>query len=139
MNLRIISGFLGSGKTTLMLQLVESAIRKGYRTAILVNEIGQIGIDDQYLKQHNLNVWQLLNGCICCSLGNDLNNTLSQLQNDYQPELVFLEPSGAANLEFVNNGLDNYAGPPFKSKKILSIIDPLRISGLIEAVTPLIE
>ncbi|MBW2368776.1 MAG: hypothetical protein JRH15_12915 [Deltaproteobacteria bacterium] len=65
MHLITISGFLGAGKTTLILNLAEAITARGVRVAILVNEIG---IDDQFMEANDLNVRQLLNGCICCSL-----------------------------------------------------------------------
>ena len=51
MHLLTISGFLGSGKTTLIIKLAKAATQKGLRAAILVNEVGEIGIDDQLLRQ----------------------------------------------------------------------------------------
>jgi G3E family GTPase len=96
MHLLLIAGFLGSGKTTLTINLSRAAVARGQRVAILVNEIGEIGIDNQLMRQLELNVWELFGGCICCSLSGDLVSSLQKLDSSYNPDLVILEPSGAA-------------------------------------------
>ena len=72
MQLLVVTGFLGSGKTSLILSL---AARPNRHVAILVNEIGEIGIDNQLMRQLDLDVWELFNGCICCTLTADLVST----------------------------------------------------------------
>ncbi|HQJ52744.1 MAG TPA: GTP-binding protein, partial [Anaerolineae bacterium] len=59
MRLLLIAGFLGSGKTTLTINLARAAVARGKKVAILVNEIGAIGIDNQLMRQLELNVFQL--------------------------------------------------------------------------------
>ena len=54
MKLLLFSGFLGSGKTTLVLRVIQQAIQKGFKPAILVNEIGEVGIDNQLMRQLDL-------------------------------------------------------------------------------------
>ncbi len=56
MHLLLVTGFLGSGKTTFIINLTHQAIDAGLKTAALVNEIGEIGIDDQLMRQLDLNV-----------------------------------------------------------------------------------
>ena len=79
MHLLLISGFLGSGKTTLIIKLAQAATEAGRKTAILVNEIGQIGLDDQLMRQLDLDVYELLGGCICCTLSSGLVAALEKL------------------------------------------------------------
>ena len=138
MHLLTISGFLGSGKTTFIVKLAEEATRKGLRVAVLVNEVGEIGIDDQLMRQLDLNVWQLLNGCICCSLAKDLPGALQKLAEKYSPDLVILEPSGAADLQKVLSALVYYRGEPLQSQRNVTILDPLRLEKLMKVLTPLI-
>jgi G3E family GTPase len=138
MHLLTISGFLGSGKTTFVVKLAEEATRKGLRVAILVNEVGEIGIDDQLMRQLDLHVWQLLNGCICCSLAKDLPGTLQKIAEEYSPDLVILEPSGAADLQKVLAALVYYRGEPLQSQRNVTILDPLRLEKLMKVLTPLI-
>ena len=138
MHLLTISGFLGSGKTTLIIKLAKAATQKGLRAAILVNEVGEIGIDDQLLRQLDMNVYELLSGCICCTLAKDLPGTLQKLAEDYKPDLVMLEPSGVADLEKVLSALVYYRGEPLQSQRNITIVDPLRLQQLVSVLTPLI-
>jgi G3E family GTPase len=138
MNLLLFSGFLGSGKTTLVIKLAKYVVEQGKKVAILVNEIGEVGIDNQLMRQLDLNVWELLNGCICCTLSADLVSTLQQLDSDYAPDLVIIEPSGAADPKSILNALPYFKGTPFESMQTISVLDPLRLEILIEVVTPLI-
>jgi G3E family GTPase len=138
MHLLMVTGFLGSGKTTLVIQITQAAIQQGRRVAILVNEIGEIGIDDQLMKQLDLNVWEMVNGCICCTLAADLVTTLHQLDDSYDVDLVILEPSGAAEPNNILRTLPYYKGRPLESIRSVSILDPLRFPELYQVLTPLI-
>jgi G3E family GTPase len=137
-HLLLITGFLGSGKTTLILQLAQAVLQRGQRAAILVNEIGEIGIDNQLMKQLDLNVWELLNGCICCTLSADLVSTLQTLDADYAPDLVIIEPSGAADPRSILSALPYYRGQPLQAIRTVTIVDPLRLAVLMEVLTPLV-
>lgn len=138
MRLLLFSGFLGSGKTTLVIKLAQFAVEKGKKVAILVNEIGEVGIDNQLMRQLDMNVWELLNGCICCTLSADLVDTLQKLDSDYSPDLVIVEPSGAAEPRSILQALPYYKGSPLESLQTISILDPQRLEILIEVMTPLI-
>src|SRR3990172_996849 len=138
MRLLLFSGFLGSGKTTLVIKLAQFAVEQGKKVAILVNEIGEVGIDNQLMRQLDMNVWELLNGCICCTLSADLVATLQQLDSDYSPDLVIIEPSGAADPKSILTALPYYKGTPLESMQTVSVLDPLRLEMLIEVMTPLI-
>jgi len=138
MKLFLFSGFLGSGKTSLVLRVVKHALEKNIKTAILVNEIGEVGIDNQLMRQLDMNVWELLGGCICCTLTAGLINTLEQLDQEYSPDLVIIEPSGAANPKSILNALPYYKGAPFESLHSVSVLDPLRVEMLVEVMEPLI-
>jgi G3E family GTPase len=138
MHLILITGFLGSGKTTLVIQLAQAAIARGQRAAILVNEIGEIGIDNQLMRQLELNVWELLNGCICCTLTGDLVATLEKLDAGYAPDLVLVEPSGAADPRNLLSALPYYHGQPLASVRSVTVLDPTRLSVLLEVLTPLV-
>ena len=138
MNLLLFSGFLGSGKTSLVLRVVQYALEKDIKVAILVNEIGEIGIDNQLMKQLDMNVWELLGGCICCTLSADLVKTLEQLERDYGPELVIIEPSGAADPRSILMALPFYKGTPLESQVSVAVMDPLRLEMFYEVMSPLI-
>lgn len=138
MKLLIVSGFLGAGKTTLILHLARAVTNDGRRVAILVNEIGEIGIDDQLMRRLGLSVWELYSGCICCTLSGDLVDTLHKLDSEYQPDLVIVEPTGIAEPGKIHQALRYYRGRPLESIRTISIIDPLRLPMMWEILTPLI-
>jgi len=66
----IISGFLGSGKTTLLNHILTN--QQGIKTAVLVNEFGEIGIDNELIVKTEEEMIELSNGCICCSINGEL-------------------------------------------------------------------
>jgi len=73
----IISGFLGSGKTTLLNHILKNQV--GLKTAVLVNEFGEIGIDNDLIIEGSEDMIELNNGCICCSINGELLNTVSKV------------------------------------------------------------
>jgi G3E family GTPase len=99
----LISGFLGSGKTTLMIDLGKRLGSKGCRAAIIVNEVGEVGVDGALINQYGLNSVELTEGCICCSLSGSLQHTLQVVANDYKADAIFIEPSGIALPSKINN------------------------------------
>jgi G3E family GTPase len=139
MHLLLVTGFLGSGKTSMVIQLAQAAIDQGRRVAILVNEIGEIGIDDQLMRRLGLNVWEMLNGCICCTLSADLVPALEMLDREYHADLAILEPSGAAEPNNILRALPYYHGQPLDSIRSVSVLDALRLPELYEVLTPLIS
>jgi G3E family GTPase len=138
MHLLLVTGFLGSGKTTLILSLARAAQAVGRRAAIIVNEIGEIGIDNQLMRQLDLNVWELFNGCICCTLTADLVTTLQKLDAGYAVDLVVVEPSGAADPKNLLHALPYYRGRPLAGTRWVTVLDPLRLPMLLEVLEPLI-
>lgn len=138
MHLLLLSGFLGSGKTTFLIRVARRAAEAGARSAVVVNEIGEIGIDDHLMRRLGLNVWELASGCICCTLSADLGTTLRLLDEQYRPDLVLLEPSGAADPRNIGPLVSNYGGRPLQSITTATLVDPLRIEALFDVLQPLI-
>lgn len=138
MKMMVISGLLGAGKTTLLLQLVCSLQEKYSRIAIVENEVGKIGIDGRYLETEGLYVQELHAGCICCTLSIDLLHTLKKLQRLYDPELVVLEPTGAARPGDVLNALNRYESG-VEPVGVVSVIDAPRIRVFKEILEPLVR
>lgn len=138
MQLVLVAGFLGSGKTTFVLNLARVAAASGRRVAILVNEIGEVGIDDQLMRRLGFNVWELLAGCICCTLSGNLVAALQMLGAQYAPDLVLLEPSGAAEPGRILSALPYYRGQPLASVRTIVLLDPQRLPVLLEVLTPLV-
>jgi G3E family GTPase len=91
----VIGGYLGSGKTTLVNQLLRHA--NGLRLAVLVNEFGALPIDADLIESSDENVINIAGGCVCCSYGSDLIAALLDLQQvQPQPDHVLIEASGVA-------------------------------------------
>ncbi len=138
MHLIVVTGFLGSGKTTFIVKLAKIAMEKGLKVAIIVNELGEIGIDDQFMKELGFNVREILGGCICCTLVGDLVQTINKLQADYSPDVVIVEPSGAADPRNIVGALSMNPIESLRSKRQIALLDPLRMEMLITVVEPLI-
>ncbi|KAF1914929.1 CobW/HypB/UreG, nucleotide-binding domain-containing protein [Ampelomyces quisqualis] len=92
----IITGFLGSGKTTLILNLIPQ-LPPTYKLALLKNEYGDTAIDSQLASSSAISgVQELLNGCICCNLVGQLSDALDTLATDISPDRIVIETSGSA-------------------------------------------
>lgn len=92
----IVTGFLGSGKTTLILNLIPQ-LPQDYRLALLKNEFGNVAIDSQLAASSAISgVQELLNGCICCNLVGQLGDALETLRRDVDPNRIIIETSGSA-------------------------------------------
>ncbi|KAL8714655.1 MAG: hypothetical protein Q9220_001604 [cf. Caloplaca sp. 1 TL-2023] len=92
----IVTGFLGSGKTTLILNLVPQ-LPQTYKIALLKNEFGDVAIDSQLASSAAISgVQELLNGCICCNLVGQLGDALETLRTDVKPDRIIIETSGSA-------------------------------------------
>ena len=97
----VITGFLGSGKTTLIRNLIKHP--GGKRLAVVVNEFGDVGVDGEILKSCALpecpaeNILELANGCICCTVADDFIPTIETLMElDPKPDHILIETSGLA-------------------------------------------
>lgn len=92
----VITGFLGSGKTTLVNHILVN--RQGLRAAVLVNDLGDVNIDGELIAGIGEGVVELSNGCICCSLNNDLMDSLVQILERSQPiDHLIIETSGVSD------------------------------------------
>ena len=92
----IISGFLGSGKTTLLNHILKNQV--GIKTAVLVNEFGEIGIDNDLIIEGSEDMIELNNGCICCSINGELLNTVSKvLERSEKIDYLIVETTGLAD------------------------------------------
>ena len=92
----IVSGFLGSGKTTLVRWLLEDAQRSGVRVAVVSNEFGALGIDQALLGAGGEAYVEIEGGCVCCKLSDELVETLQTLRERVDPDRVIVETSGVA-------------------------------------------
>ncbi len=92
----IISGFLGAGKTTLLNHILKNQV--GIKTAVLVNEFGEIGIDNELIIKTAEDMIELNNGCICCTINGELLNTVSKiLDRPEKLDYLIVETTGLAD------------------------------------------
>lgn len=93
----IISGFLGAGKTTFIQKLLQESL-KGENVVLIENEFGEIGIDSGFLKNSGIEIREMNQGCICCSLVGDFETSLKEVIETYKPDRILIEPSGVGKL-----------------------------------------
>ena len=92
----VLTGFLGTGKTTLLKHLLTQP--HGYKCAIIINEFGEVGIDGQLVVGADEEVVELNNGCLCCRVRVDLVKTLADLQQRRKRfDYVLVETTGLAD------------------------------------------
>lgn len=96
MRVFLIAGFLGSGKTTLAMELAKTLVSQGQKVAAVINEIGEIGIDPDLFQGSGAKIYELFSGCVCCQMGDDLIKTLTAISGIGDIDAVVIEPTGAA-------------------------------------------
>ena len=130
----LITGFLGSGKTTLISRLVRHPDMN--RVAVVINEVGEIGIDHDLVSQSSENISLLANGCICCSVRTDLQETLRdlfarrQVGEVFDFDRVIIETTGLADPAPVIQTLisDTLIGAQFRLDGLVALVDA--VNGL---------
>lgn len=91
----VITGFLGVGKTTMLTNSVKQYF-PDKKIAIVVNEFGDIGVDSKILTNVYSEVLEISEGCICCQLAEEFESGVSEIIEKYDPEIIFVETSGAS-------------------------------------------
>ena len=137
MKLLLISGFLGSGKTTLLLEIARHLAAGSEKIAIIENEVGEVGIDGQYLRREGLEVQEMFGGCICCTLSVDLVTTLKKLDRSFGPETVILEATGIARPGDIIPNVRKYASMVDEILALV-LVDGPRYEMLLEVMNPLV-
>ena len=128
----IITGFLGVGKTTSILQLLKQKKEKD-KWAVLVNEFGEIGIDGSLIKGHisdkqDVLVKEVPGGCMCCSAGLPMQAALSLLLTKVRPDRLLIEPTGIGHpVEVLNVLLENYFSKVLSIQKIITLVDARKL------------
>ncbi|PID25152.1 GTP-binding protein [Sporosarcina sp. P7] len=125
----LLSGFLGSGKTSLLVNLVDQVKESGRQPAVLMNEFGELNIDSQIVEEAGeVPLKELLNGCICCTGAESTEAQLQGLLADYpEIDVLFIETTGAAHPV---EALDAVYSPLFAEKLdvkgIVTVVDAKR-------------
>ncbi|MGN1401093.1 MAG: CobW family GTP-binding protein [Bacillus sp. (in: firmicutes)] len=93
----IIGGFLGSGKTTLLKHIMDQEKEAGRKIAILLNELGKISIDSAIVKDEDIPLKEMFDGCICCTISEKLEGQLQSMLHEYELDAIYIETTGAAH------------------------------------------
>jgi G3E family GTPase len=125
MNVDIIAGYLGAGKTTCILEMIQSDPDPS-RLAVLVNEFGDVGIDAALLGE-GTEVVELSSGCICCTLRLDFRIQIIEIADRWHPLRLLIEPTGVATIAQVVRSL--------RHKDLVDRIGGARVFVLVDAVT----
>ncbi|MBI2651456.1 GTP-binding protein [Candidatus Woesearchaeota archaeon] len=94
----IITGYLGAGKTTLLKNIIDNSSRK---IAVVMNEFGEINIDGNTIKGKNIDMVELQNGCVCCSLTGEFEIAIKELIEKAKPDAIIVETTGVAEPDAV--------------------------------------
>lgn len=130
----IITGFLGAGKTTLINNLIKKYPEKKF--AIIENEFGEIGLDGSFIIGTDENIFELSNGCICCSLNNDFYDLINKLlTGSYDFNHLLIETTGIADpTSIVNAFLSDYdIIERFTIDAVICLADAVNIEDLIDS------
>lgn len=98
MKILLVSGFLGAGKTTFIKYIAKNI---NMEFVVLENEYADTGIDKDFLDEDNLNVWEMSEGCICCSMTGDFKNSIKKIYEQLEPEYLLIEPTGIGMLSSI--------------------------------------
>ena len=116
MEIYVVWGFLGSGKTTFINYLL-SVFLHNKKVVILENESGKESVDGVLLRSKDFIVKDMKAGCVCCSLRNELPLVIQNIRDDLNPDILLVEPSGIASLE------DLMKVPFLKINRIITLVD----------------
>ena len=124
----LFTGFLGSGKTTMLLKTIEMLAAAEKKCAIIVNEIGDVGIDNRQMRMLGYDVLDLFGGCVCCTLKVTLEATINHLLEGYHNlDYILFEPSGMAKPSSMYPAILN-CGYQEEEIQNVFIFDPTRIA-----------
>ena len=128
----IVSGFLGSGKTTLIQKLLNEHF-KNEKVALIENDFGDINVDATLLKSTGVKVKEIKSGCICCSLSGDFVKSCRELIDEFNPNKIIIEPSGVGKLSDIIRAFEDHRIKNMvKIKCKITVVDVKRCKMYIE-------
>lgn len=137
-----IAGFLGSGKTTALMRIVDGLVRDGRKVAIIVNDVGDISVDARYIEAHGLKAKEISGGCICCQIAGSFAETIAKLYDSFAPDIIIVEPSGVAipwGLKRAAEYAEAKTEVVIEHAPVITLVDASRIDLMMKAVKRLVE
>lgn len=142
MRIAQVTGFLGSGKTTFLIEVAKELNSRGLKVATIVNDVGHINVDRKCMEVHGINTREIAGGCICCEVQGTLTTTVTNIYMSYKPDVILVEPTGVA----IPLGLKQAAAETVKrmpkvleQSPIVTFVDAMRIDKLMNNVRRLVE
>ena len=135
MRVNLLFGFLGSGKTTLAKHLLAERERD-MKTAVIVNEFGEVGIDGDILRGDNVDVVELNSGCMCCTLRGSLALAVDELREKANVERVIVEATGVAQPGELLDTLVDAAGGGVDVGPLVTVVDAFKFPKLLAMLGP---
>jgi G3E family GTPase len=138
MRILLFGGFLGSGKTTTMLQVAKYLTDIRQETvAIIENEVGVAGIDDKLFADSGLKVKQLFGGCVCCQITSDLISAIEEIHTTISPDWLLIEVTGLAYPSKTAKEIKKYS-TVYSAFKTVTLVDRGRWSEMKAMLEPLV-
>ena len=120
MKILLVSGFLGAGKTTFIKEMAKNI---NLEFVVLENEYADIGIDGDFLDEKNLNVWEMSEGCICCSMKGDFKSSIKKIYSEINPEYLVIETTGVGMLSSIIENIREINNNDIEILSPLTLID----------------
>ena len=129
MKILLVSGFLGAGKTTFIKELAKNI---NLEFVVLENEYADIGVDKDFLDEKNLNVWEMSEGCICCSMKGDFRSSIKRIYSEINPEYLVVEPTGVGMLSSIIENIREINNNDIEILSPITLIDITSFSEYLE-------
>ena len=129
MKILLVSGFLGAGKTTFIKELAKNI---NLEFVVLENEYADIGVDKDFLDEKNLNVWEMSEGCICCSMKGDFKSSIKRIYSEINPEYLVVEPTGVGILSSIIENIREINNNDIEILSPITLIDITSFSEYLE-------
>ena len=129
MKILLVSGFLGAGKTTFIKEMAKNI---NLEFVVLENEYADIGVDGDFLDEKNLNVWEMSEGCICCSIKGDFKSSIKKIYSEINPEYLIIEPTGVGMLSSIVENIREIDNNDIEILNPLTLIDVTSFNEYLE-------
>jgi G3E family GTPase len=136
----LLSGFLGAGKTTLMLSAADDLRAKGINVACVTNDQGEQLVDSKMVLQKEIPLQQIQGGCFCCRF-DELVDSINEIMDEHHPDIILAEAVGSCTdlVATVIKPLRSFHGDKLDIRPLTVVIDPHRLSELLSQNTSFTE